>query len=243
MAGEQYFAERPVSRSARREVRLDLADGSLRLATDAGVFSAAAIDAGTKLLLLTVPPPPPSGDVLDLGCGYGPIALTLARRAPQATVWAADVNERARAARLPRRQTELDAGDAGLERRPRAAPARHHRQEVARQRLVAAVVTLALGALEAVAVDPVRVVMVNDQLVPVPVELERAAVPDQSGAARGRAAPRVEVLRVDRVRARGVLDQRARRVVVARVRRERPSPAILSEWHEREGGEQLTHAP
>jgi 16S rRNA (guanine1207-N2)-methyltransferase len=97
MAGEQYFAERPVSRSARREVRLDLADGSLRLVTDAGVFSAGAVDAGTKLLLLTVPPPPPNGDVLDLGCGYGPIALTLARRAPGARVWAVDVNERARA--------------------------------------------------------------------------------------------------------------------------------------------------
>src|SRR3954447_1878980 len=40
MAGEQYFAERPVSRSARREVRLDLADGSLRLATAAGGFPA-----------------------------------------------------------------------------------------------------------------------------------------------------------------------------------------------------------
>jgi 16S rRNA (guanine1207-N2)-methyltransferase len=97
MAGEQYFAERPLSRSARREVRLDLADGSLRLATDAGVFSAGAVDVGTKLLLLTVPPPPPAGEVLDLGCGYGPIALTLARRAPGATVWAVDVNERARA--------------------------------------------------------------------------------------------------------------------------------------------------
>jgi 16S rRNA (guanine1207-N2)-methyltransferase len=97
MAGEQYFAERPVSRSARREVRLDLADGSLRLVTDAGVFSAGAIDAGTKLLLLTAPPPPPAGDLLDLGAGYGPIALTLARRAPGATVWAVDVNERARA--------------------------------------------------------------------------------------------------------------------------------------------------
>jgi 16S rRNA (guanine1207-N2)-methyltransferase len=97
MAGEQYFAERPLSRSARREVRLDLADGSLRLTTDAGVFSASAVDAGTKLLLLTVPAPPPAGALLDLGCGYGPIALTLARRAPGATVWAVDVNERARA--------------------------------------------------------------------------------------------------------------------------------------------------
>ena len=39
--------------------------------------------------------PPPAGDILDLGCGYGPIACALAARAPGATVWAVDVNERA----------------------------------------------------------------------------------------------------------------------------------------------------
>ena len=35
-------------------------------------------------------------DLMDLGCGYGPIACTLATRNPEATVWAIDVNERAR---------------------------------------------------------------------------------------------------------------------------------------------------
>jgi 16S rRNA G1207 methylase RsmC len=47
------------------------------------------------VLLKEAPPPPESGDLLDLGCGYGPIALVLARRAPSAHVWAVDVNERA----------------------------------------------------------------------------------------------------------------------------------------------------
>jgi 16S rRNA (guanine1207-N2)-methyltransferase len=66
------------------------------LATDRGVFSAGGIDAGTKLLLAEARPPArPSGELLDLGCGYGPIAITLARRWPQSTVWAVDVNERA----------------------------------------------------------------------------------------------------------------------------------------------------
>ena len=52
------------------------------------------------------PAPPPTGDLLDLGCGAGPIALTLARRAPDATVWAVDVNERARDAVRRQRRGE-----------------------------------------------------------------------------------------------------------------------------------------
>jgi 16S rRNA (guanine1207-N2)-methyltransferase len=69
---------------------------SLTLATDRGVFGYDQIDAGSKLLLLKAPPPPPEGNLLDLGCGVGTIALPLARRAPGATVWAVDVNGRAR---------------------------------------------------------------------------------------------------------------------------------------------------
>jgi 16S rRNA (guanine1207-N2)-methyltransferase len=77
-------------------VRLALRDVQVGLATDTGVFSPAAIDAGTLVLLETVPSPPAAGDLLDLGCGYGPITVALAHRAPGATVWGVDVNERAR---------------------------------------------------------------------------------------------------------------------------------------------------
>jgi 16S rRNA (guanine1207-N2)-methyltransferase len=87
---------------------LALPDVTLPLATDRGVFAAGAVDAGTRYLLLEGPRPPATGDLLDLGCGYGPIALTLARRAPDATVWAVDVNERARAL------CAANAEDAGL---------------------------------------------------------------------------------------------------------------------------------
>ena len=73
-----------------------LPDGRLDLLSDRGVFAAAAIDPGTKLLLLeSARPPRGAVDLLDLGCGYGPIALTLARRSPDATIWAIDVNQRA----------------------------------------------------------------------------------------------------------------------------------------------------
>jgi 16S rRNA (guanine1207-N2)-methyltransferase len=72
-----------------------LPDLYLELATDSGVFSPGRLDPGTRLLLEEAPAPPPAGDILDLGCGYGPIACALAARAPGATVWAVDVNERA----------------------------------------------------------------------------------------------------------------------------------------------------
>jgi 16S rRNA (guanine1207-N2)-methyltransferase len=68
----------------------------LELTTDAGVFSRNRVDPGTAVLLDVLPHLPSTGTLLDLGCGYGPIALTLAVERPQATVWAVDVNERAR---------------------------------------------------------------------------------------------------------------------------------------------------
>ncbi len=91
-----YFDPTPAARSAPRTVTLALPDLTVELETDRGVFSAERVDPGTKLLLQDAPLPPPSGDLLDLGCGYGAIAVVLARRAPGARVWAVDVNERAR---------------------------------------------------------------------------------------------------------------------------------------------------
>jgi 16S rRNA (guanine1207-N2)-methyltransferase len=93
--GEHYFTGRPAAAGRRRTVDLVLPDLHLRLATDSGMFSPDRVDPGTRILLETVPPPPPTGTLLDLGCGYGPIALTMAGRAPQARVYGVDVNERA----------------------------------------------------------------------------------------------------------------------------------------------------
>lgn len=95
-AGSHYFDEEPTTESAPRDVVLALPDLQLTLTTDRGVFGYDRVDVGTKLLLLDVPAPSPSGDLLDIGCGTGAIALTMARRSPAATVWAVDVNERAR---------------------------------------------------------------------------------------------------------------------------------------------------
>jgi 16S rRNA (guanine1207-N2)-methyltransferase len=91
-----YFSPSPDTPSQPGTVRLDLPDLSLTLRTDRGVFSGGRVDPGTKVLLADVEAPlPATGDLLDLGCGYGPIALTLAVRAPGTRVWAVDVNARA----------------------------------------------------------------------------------------------------------------------------------------------------
>lgn len=92
-----YFDEDPAAASDPRTVSLVLPDLTVDLASDRGVFSSDHIDAGTRYLLLEAPAPDPAvGTALDLGSGYGPIARTLCARAPQAHVWAVDVNERAR---------------------------------------------------------------------------------------------------------------------------------------------------
>ena len=56
--------------------------------TAGGTFSPTGLDKATQILLDEVPAPPSTGDLLDIGCGWGPIALALALRSPDATVWA-----------------------------------------------------------------------------------------------------------------------------------------------------------
>ena|ERR1700730_15655611 len=90
-----YFDPVPEAASKPRTLRLHIGDLALELEADRGVFGSRAIDLGTRTLLKEAPFPPPEGDLLDLGSGYGPIAIALARRSPAAKVWAVDVNERA----------------------------------------------------------------------------------------------------------------------------------------------------
>ncbi|HET8661728.1 MAG TPA: methyltransferase [Micromonosporaceae bacterium] len=94
MTGDHYFTAVPGARQRRREVGFTVAGREFRLVASSGVFSADRLDPGTAVLLHKTAPPT-GGCLLDLGCGYGPIATVLAVLAPQATVYAVDVNVRA----------------------------------------------------------------------------------------------------------------------------------------------------
>jgi 16S rRNA (guanine1207-N2)-methyltransferase len=95
---EHYFSTEPAAPARIREVSFDLGGRHYSLSAAGGVFSAGRLDPGTSVLLrkADLPGATATGTFLDLGCGYGPIAKVLATLAPQATVWALDVNSRAR---------------------------------------------------------------------------------------------------------------------------------------------------
>ncbi|NJC70166.1 methyltransferase [Planosporangium thailandense] len=97
MSGEHYFTAEPTAPQRQRHIEFDVNDRTYRLASSAGVFSADRLDPGTAVLLHKAPLPDPGakGALLDLGCGYGPIAVVLATSAPEAPVYAVDVNTRA----------------------------------------------------------------------------------------------------------------------------------------------------
>jgi len=91
--GEHYFAADPQSAGDEREVTVSVWGVERRYLTAGGVFSHGGLDKATDVLLRRSAPPRPPGAVLDLGCGWGPIACSLASEGLE--VWAVDVNERA----------------------------------------------------------------------------------------------------------------------------------------------------
>ncbi|SEN87364.1 class I SAM-dependent methyltransferase [Cryobacterium luteum] len=95
MSSDHYFSPAPGTVLKTRQITVQLHGQDHELTTANSVFSPAHIDGGTEVLLKYAPEPPLSGHFLDLGCGWGPIALHLALASPEATIWAVDVNERA----------------------------------------------------------------------------------------------------------------------------------------------------
>jgi 16S rRNA (guanine1207-N2)-methyltransferase len=92
---DHYFSSVPGTAERRRMIKVTLWGTEVQLTTAAGVFSPDGLDRGTAILLRASPVPEANPRVLDLGCGYGPIALAVALHCPDAKVDAVDVNERA----------------------------------------------------------------------------------------------------------------------------------------------------
>lgn len=94
MSSDHYFSETPGSEFKPKELKVHIDGREVTVVTSGGIFSPDRIDVGTAVLLEHLDEAPPLGNLLDIGCGWGPIALSLASRSPKATVWAIDVNDR-----------------------------------------------------------------------------------------------------------------------------------------------------
>ena len=95
---EHYFSGEPTSDSRPLDYVFDGPAGPITVTSDSGVFSHGRLDKATALLIRSPQVAallPGTGDLVDLGCGAGPIALWLAALRPHCTVWAVDTNERA----------------------------------------------------------------------------------------------------------------------------------------------------
>lgn len=93
--GEHYYSKKPQVSSAPKQWKAEIREKVLSFTTDAGVFSKAAIDEGSQLLAETFKAPSIDGDFLEIGCGYGPVALAIASDFPERIIHMVDVNERA----------------------------------------------------------------------------------------------------------------------------------------------------
>lgn len=91
---DHYYTRIPQSISRPAECQFSFRGTDLVFQTDAGVFSRGEVDTGTRLLLETLPEEM-HGEILDLGCGWGVIGISIARKWPETRVTMADVNTRA----------------------------------------------------------------------------------------------------------------------------------------------------
>ena len=91
---EQYFTGKPTSESRPVDCEFEYRGHVLKFTTDAGVFSKGELDSGTRILLKALPDNM-QGRVLDLGCGWGPVGVSLGKTFPALDIVMSDVNERA----------------------------------------------------------------------------------------------------------------------------------------------------
>ena len=94
MSQEHYFSASPDSQAALKDITFRVGEREFAVQAASGTFSASKLDPGTSILLSKFEEFPSEGNVLDLGCGWGPISLAIASFQPDTKVWALDVNTR-----------------------------------------------------------------------------------------------------------------------------------------------------
>lgn len=94
MSEDHYFSQEPSSPLKPKTIKIPVAGELVDATTASGTFSPTQLDFGTEVLIEQMDLAPDSGNLLDLGCGWGPIALNLGKLRPNAKVWAVDVNTR-----------------------------------------------------------------------------------------------------------------------------------------------------
>ncbi|KLV24120.1 class I SAM-dependent methyltransferase [Niallia circulans] len=92
---EHYYSRTQNVNSDPNYWNFTLKGNTIRFKTDNGVFSKKEVDFGSRLLIETYTLPDLDGDILDVGCGYGPIGLSIAKTSPNRMVHMVDVNLRA----------------------------------------------------------------------------------------------------------------------------------------------------
>jgi len=92
---EHYFSNTPSASSNEETFSFELRGQTFRFTSDRGVFSKKEVDFGSRVLIDSFEVNNVKGPILDIGCGYGPIGLTIAKLRPDEQVHMVDVNERA----------------------------------------------------------------------------------------------------------------------------------------------------
>lgn len=92
---DHYYSKKPHSPLKTTKINCTLRDQSFTFTTGTGVFSKSGVDFGSRLLIETFTEPTIDGPFLDLGCGYGPIGISLASTHKNRSVIMTDINERA----------------------------------------------------------------------------------------------------------------------------------------------------
>lgn len=110
VSNEQYFTSNPNSEHNYQYFDFELLGNKLKFKTDSGVFSKSTIDFGSRVMLdATITRDFVDGKFLDLGTGYGPVGIALAKYYPSKEIDMVDVNERALA--LAKENTQANSVD------------------------------------------------------------------------------------------------------------------------------------